>query len=79
MSFIWPAMFVLLLLIPLCVVLYIRMQRRRRRLAARLRQLRAGSAGHRSPAGRAPPYSDHPLSDRPDDSHRRCWRDRRRW
>jgi len=35
MSFIWPAMLVCLLLIPLFVVLYIRMQRRRRRLAAR--------------------------------------------
>ena len=34
MSFIWPVMFILLLLIPLCVVLYIRMQRRRQRLAA---------------------------------------------
>ena len=34
MSFIWPAMFILVLLIPLCAVLYIRMQRRRQRLAA---------------------------------------------
>jgi Ca-activated chloride channel family protein len=34
MSFIWPAMFILLLLIPLGVVLYLRMQRRRQRLAA---------------------------------------------
>ncbi|HSQ04650.1 MAG TPA: BatA domain-containing protein, partial [Burkholderiales bacterium] len=34
MSFIWPVMFILLLLIPLCAVLYIRMQRRRQRLAA---------------------------------------------
>ncbi len=34
MSFIWPAMLVFLALIPLCVGMYIRMQRRRRRLAA---------------------------------------------
>jgi Ca-activated chloride channel family protein len=34
MSFIWPAMLVLLLLIPLFVVLYLRLQRRRRQLAA---------------------------------------------
>jgi Ca-activated chloride channel family protein len=34
MSFIWPVMFVLLLLVPLFVVLYVRLQRRRRRLAA---------------------------------------------
>ena len=32
MSFIWPVMLILLLVIPLCVVLYLRMQRRRRRL-----------------------------------------------
>jgi Ca-activated chloride channel family protein len=35
MSFIWPTMLVLLLLVPLSVVLYIRMQQRRRRLVAR--------------------------------------------
>ncbi len=34
MSFIWPAMLLLLLLIPLFVGLYLRMQQRRRRLAA---------------------------------------------
>jgi Ca-activated chloride channel family protein len=34
MSFIWPAMLVLLLLIPLFVVLYIMLQRRRRRFVA---------------------------------------------
>ena len=34
MSFIWPAMLFSLLLIPAFVVLYMRMQRRRRRLAA---------------------------------------------
>ena len=34
MSFIWPAMLILLLLIPLFAALYIRMQRRRQRLAA---------------------------------------------
>jgi Ca-activated chloride channel homolog len=35
MSFIWPAMLVLLLLIPLCVGLYLMLQQRRRRFAAR--------------------------------------------
>src|SRR5437762_13845825 len=34
MSFIWPVMLLFLLLIPLCVGLYIRLQRQRRRLAA---------------------------------------------
>ncbi len=34
MSFIWPETLFLLLAIPLCVVLYIRMQQRRRRIAA---------------------------------------------
>jgi len=35
MSFIWPAMLSLLLLVPLCVVLYLRLQQRRRRVIAR--------------------------------------------
>ena len=35
MSFIWPAMLLTLLLIPLCVVWYVRLQRRRQRLLAR--------------------------------------------
>ena len=35
MSFIWPIMLVLLLLVPLFVVLYMRLQRRRRLLVAR--------------------------------------------
>lgn len=34
MSFIWPAMLLLLLLIPLCVGLYVMLQQRRRRFAA---------------------------------------------
>jgi Ca-activated chloride channel family protein len=34
MSFIWPAMLLFLFAIPLCVVLYIRLQRRRQRLVA---------------------------------------------
>src|SRR5436309_13204775 len=34
MSFIWPAMLLLLLLTPLCVGLYLRLQRRRRRFVA---------------------------------------------
>jgi len=46
MSFIWPMMLLFLLLIPLFVVLYLRMQQRRRELAARygtLGQLREGA------------------------------------
>ena len=46
MSFIWPMMLLFLLLIPLFVVLYLRMQQRRRQLAARygtLGQLREGA------------------------------------
>lgn len=39
MSFIWPAMLWLLLLVPLSVALYIQMQQRRRRLAARIGSL----------------------------------------
>jgi Ca-activated chloride channel family protein len=35
MSFIWPVMLLFLLLVPLCAGLYVLMQRRRRRLAAR--------------------------------------------
>src|SRR5512136_1447270 len=54
MSFIWPVMFVLLLLIPLCVVLYIRMQRRRQRLAASYASFGLGqqAAGRRPGARR---------------------------
>lgn len=42
MSFIWPAMFILLLFIPVCVVLYLRLQRRRQRLAANYGRLGLG-------------------------------------
>ena len=35
MSFIWPLMLLSLVLIPLCVLLYVRMQQRKRRLAVR--------------------------------------------
>jgi Ca-activated chloride channel family protein len=53
MSFIWPVMFVLLLLIPLCVVLYIRMQRRRQRLAANYASFGLGQqAASRRPGAR---------------------------
>ncbi len=45
MSFIWPMMFVLLLLIPLCVVLYLRQQRRRQRLAANYASFGLGQQG----------------------------------
>ncbi len=45
MSFLWPMMFILLLLIPLCAVLYIRMQRRRQRLAASYASFGLGQQG----------------------------------
>jgi Ca-activated chloride channel family protein len=50
MSFIWPAMLVLLLLLPLCAVLYLRLQRRRQQLLARYRGFGAiqGSAGRQA-------------------------------
>jgi len=47
MSFIWPLMLILLLLLPLGVVLYVRMQRRRRRMMASY-----GSMGLVQTAGR---------------------------
>ncbi len=47
MSFIWPLMLLLLLLIPLGVVLYVRAQRKRRRLANAY-----GSFGSAQPTGR---------------------------
>ena len=53
MSFIWPVMLILLVLIPLGVVFYVRMQRRRQQLAARagsmglLQQAAAGQYGVR--------------------------------
>jgi Ca-activated chloride channel family protein len=57
MSFIWPAMLFLLLLVPLCVLLYVRLQQRRRRFAARfgslgLVQAAAGTMGRRGLGGR---------------------------
>ena len=57
MSFIWPVMFVLLLLIPLGAALYIRMQRRRRRLAANYASFGLGqqAAGRRPGARRHVP------------------------
>jgi len=49
MSFIWPLMLVLLILIPLFVVLYLRMQRRRRQAAANYGRLGmvSGTSGKR--------------------------------
>ena len=54
MSFIWPVMFILLLVIPLCAMLYIRMQRRRQRLAANYASFGLGqqAAGRRPGARR---------------------------
>lgn len=45
MSFIWPVMLLLLLLIPLCVGLYVRLLRRRRRLVASYGSLGLVQAG----------------------------------
>lgn len=59
MSFIWPVMLLSLLLVPLCLVLYLRVQRRRQQLAARYGTLgvvqetagnRFGSRRHLPPA-----------------------------
>ena len=55
MSFIWPVMFLLLLLIPLFVGLYLIMQGRRRRLAARYGGFGLAQAG----AGRGPGLRRH--------------------
>ncbi len=54
MTFIWPVMFILLLLVPLCVVLYIRGQRRRQRLLANYASfgLAQPTTGHRTGARR---------------------------
>lgn len=55
MSFIWPAMLLLLLLVPLCVGLYARLQQRRRRFAASFGSLGLVQAG----AGRRPGWRRH--------------------
>jgi Ca-activated chloride channel family protein len=57
MSFIWPVMLILLLLVPLFVALYVRLQRRRRRFAASfgslgLVQAAAGMGQRRRPGAR---------------------------
>ena len=55
MTFIWPAMLWLLVLVPLWVVLYMVLQRRRRRYAARYSQLGFGSGDR----GRGPGMQRH--------------------
>jgi Ca-activated chloride channel family protein len=55
MSFLWPVMLWLLVLMPLPVVLYIRMQRRRRRLAANYGSLGMVAGGN----GRSPGFRRH--------------------
>ncbi|MBZ0286849.1 MAG: BatA domain-containing protein, partial [Anaerolineae bacterium] len=45
MTFIWPPLLVLLLLVPLLVWLYLRLQMRRRSLTARYSQLTLSSGG----------------------------------
>jgi Ca-activated chloride channel family protein len=52
MSFIWPALLILLLLVPLCIVLYLRMHRRRQFLAARYGSLGMVQAAAGRPLGR---------------------------
>ena len=54
MSFIWPVMLLSVLAVPLFILLYLRMQRRRRRLAARY-----GSLGLVLVAGREPGWRRH--------------------
>ena len=54
MSFIWPVMLLSVLAVPLFILLYLRMQRRRRRLAARY-----GSLGLTLVAGREPGWRRH--------------------
>jgi len=51
MSFTWPAMLLLLLVMPLCVGLYVRLQRRRRQLAARYGSLGFAPAAAGRPIG----------------------------
>ena len=51
MSFIWPAVLVLLLLVPLFVVLYLRIQRRRQGLAARYGTLGSVQEAAQRPLG----------------------------
>jgi Ca-activated chloride channel family protein len=51
MSFIWPAMLILLLLVPVCIALYVRLLRRRRVFAARYGSLGFVQAGAGRPLG----------------------------
>jgi len=51
MSFLWPVMLLLLVLVPLCVWLYIRLQRRRRQLVARYGSLGLVQAAAGRPLG----------------------------
>ncbi len=58
MSFIWPVMLILLVLIPVCVAIYIRMQRRREQMAARagsMGQFQQAAAGPRGARRHIPP------------------------
>jgi Ca-activated chloride channel family protein len=59
MSFIWPAMFILLLVVPLGALLYIRWQRRRQRLLANYASFGLGqqAAGRRAGARRHVPIA----------------------
>ena len=52
MSFIWPVLLILLLLVPLCILLYLRMLRRRQYLAARYGSLGMVQAAAGRPLGR---------------------------
>ena len=57
MTFIWPVMLFSLVLIPLFIVAYLLMQRRRRKLTASYSSLGFGSGRQRQPARPAPPHS----------------------
>lgn len=52
MSFLWPAMLLLLLVLPLCVLLYIRLLHRRRALATQYGSMGFIAAGAGKPIGR---------------------------
>src|SRR5689334_12144714 len=51
MSFIWPLMLVSLLLVPLLILLYLRLQQRRKQIVARYGTLGIVQAGGRRPLG----------------------------
>ena len=69
MSFIWPPMLIFLLLIPLFVLLYLRMQRRRRQLVAGYGGLMVTSGAGRALVGGSPSPAAADLPDRAGHPH----------